>query len=169
MATVGSAGRLVGMPDKATLIASSLIISLAACGQPSNVNPPTEPAQPVAAPATGGPSSAVGAQDRAAFTGRWAADAAWCGNTSATTDQVPIEITTTEFRGYENRCAIGEVSETDAGWEAQLACQSEGTTSNERVRFSVAGEAMTVSWLDRDTGPMTLVRCPVIGSDVPAG
>ena len=157
------------MPDRMTLIASTLIISLAACGENANVNPPTEPADPVAAPASGGAASAVDAQNRASFTGRWAADAAWCGNTSATTDQVPIEITTTEFRGYENRCAIGEVTETDAGWEAQLTCESEGTTTNERARFAVAGEAMTVSWLDRDSAPTTLVRCPVIGADVPAG
>ena len=63
------------MPDRMTLIASTLIISLAACGENANVNPPTEP---------------------------------------------------------------------------------------------VAGEAMTLSWLDRDTAPTTLVRCPVIGADVPA-
>lgn len=147
------------MPDRMTLAASTLIIFLSACGQGSNVNPPTEPAQPIAAPASG-PGASATASANPAFTGLWASQASWCGNTSATTDQVPVRITTTEFRGYENTCQIGQVTESDAGWEAQLQCEAEGQRTNERARFAVSGEAMTISWLDRQSPPTTLTRCP---------
>lgn len=144
-----------------TLAASTLIIFLSACGQGSDVNPPTEPAEPIASPAGGAGGSAV-ASGNPAFTGLWASQASWCANTSATTDQVPVRITTTEYRGYENACAIGDIAETDAGWETRLQCEAEGQRSEERARFAVSDETMTISWLDRDTPPTTLVRCPEI-------
>ncbi len=147
------------MPDRTTLLASTLIISLAACGQGADVNPPTAPAQPIAAPAANSELSAT-ASSNPAFTGLWASQVSWCDTTSATTDQVPVRITTTEFRGQENVCQIGRISESDAGWEAQLQCQAEGQQRTERARFAVSGEALTISWLDRQSSPTTLVRCP---------
>lgn len=144
-----------------TLPILALTALLAACGQP-NVNPPTEPAEPITGPAaeppkdTGGPRPGTGA---ASFVGRWAADPAWCANTSGA--ERAIEITPTRFDGYENDCMIVSVDERPGGWTANLRCESEGQTRHERVQVAVADSVLDLTYLDRDGAAVKLTRCPV--------
>lgn len=133
------------------------IAGLAACDRQPRVNPPTEPA--TAAPSA--PSS--GAEARRAdsppvsFVGRWAAEADWCFNPRG--DRVPIEITTTELRGYENRCEIQRITELSDGYEAALKCDAEGEARYERVRMTATAQTLAITWMDRSDRPVRLLRC----------
>jgi len=139
--------------------------TLAACGQ-SGVNPPTEPARPVkataltAAPAPVGPAG-VGAIMPGAgptnFMGRWAADVSWCPHTSG--EQQPIEISTSRFEGYGNSCAIVRIDQVEDGYDAALACQAGGVTTQERVRMQVNDQTMRLTWLSRHGVILPLNRC----------
>lgn len=133
--------------------AFALAFSLAACGE--------DPAAPTA-PAAPGPTGAEApARDTTpAFVGAWAANAAWCGNTPATGDSVPIRISETRFEGYENRCDIVQIDGGGTSWNATLSCQAEGQTSMERVRMDVTGDAMNLVYVDRGGEGVTLTRCP---------
>lgn len=155
------------------MTASQLIIlsalTLAACGR-SEVNPPTEPAAPIVTPESQAPPAApppgVGSimpgSGPQTFVGRWAADPAWCAN--ATGAERPIEITPTRFEGYENSCGIVSINQVSDGYEASLACAAEGQTSSERIRMAVQGEAMRLTWLNRNNAVVSLVRCPAPAS-----
>ena len=143
------------------------VFALAACG-PGEPNPPTEPADPIDTPEAAAPPAAQspgaggalpGTGPRS-FVGRWAADVSWCPNTTG--PQRPIEITTTRFEGYENSCAIGQVSQVAEGYDVALTCTAEGTVSSERVRMSVAGQTMRLTWLDRDGAVVTLTKCTTL-------
>jgi hypothetical protein len=147
-------------------------LALAACG-PAETNPPTDPAEPIDTPAASAPQPApppgVGpimpGSGPQTFVGRWAADAAWCANPQGA--ERPIEITTTRFEGYENSCAITSVDEVADGYQAGLSCEAEGQTSTERVRMSVQGESLRLSWPDRNGAVVLLTRCPA--TTAPAG
>lgn len=149
------------------------LLALAACG-PEATNPPTEPAQPVdgaeAAAPPPPPPPGVGTVMPGAgpqsFVGRWAADVAWCLNTQG--PERPIEITTTRFEGYENSCAIASVEQVGEGYEAALACTGEGMTSSERVRLAVSGQALRLTWLNRENAVISLTKCTQL-DDTPAG
>jgi hypothetical protein len=145
----------------------------AACG-PSDPNPPTQPAEPIdtpeaaaspPAPPPGEGSILPGAGPRS-FVGRWAADVSWCPH--ETGPQRPIEITTTRFEGYENSCAIASIDQVADGYEAVLSCTAEGMVSNERVKMAVSGQAMRLTWLNRDNAVVTLTKCTTL-EDTPAG
>lgn len=141
-------------------------LTLAACG-PAGTNPPTEPAAPIDTPESRAPppipppgaGSLRPGWGPQTFVGRWAANAAWCGNLQG--PERPIEITTTLFEGYENRCSIVRIGQVAEGYEAALACSAEGETSNERIRMAVQGEGMRLTWLNRNNAVISLVRCPV--------
>lgn len=142
----------------------SVIFALAACER-ATVNPPTEPANPVeasgavpAAPAPPGLGPSMPGAGPATFVGRWAADANWCANTSG--PEQPIRLTPTRFEGYENSCGIASLAQVRDGYEAGLACQAEGQASQERVRLSVQGDVLRLTWLDRNEAVLMLVRCP---------
>lgn len=149
------------------------VLALAACGS-GETNPPTEPAAPIdtpdaaappAAPPPGlGPSLPGGGPRN--FVGRWAADVSWCANTSGA--ERPIEITTTRFEGYENSCAIDDIQQVSDGYEADLTCMAEGSAARERVRMSVTGQAMRLTWLNRDNALINLTKCTTL-EDTPAG
>lgn len=146
------------------MIAAALVLSLAACGE-DPVNPPTEPAAPVPAAATGVPETpGAGGQlpgsGPQSFVGRWAADVAWCPNTEG--PERPIMITTTRFEGYENTCAIDAIDERTNSYTAELTCTAEGVTSQERVRFAVDGQRMTLTYLDRDGAQVQLIKCTTL-------
>jgi hypothetical protein len=147
------------------------VFVLAACG-PGETNPPTAPADPIATPGAAAPSApppGVGpvmpGTGPRSFVGRWAADVSWCPHTTG--PQRPIEITTTRFEGYENSCAIGSVDQVADGYEVALNCTGEGAVSNERVRMSVVGQTMRLTWLDRDNAVTTLTKCTTL-EDTPA-
>lgn len=141
----------------------ALTALLAACGQ-QNVNPPTEPAEPITGPGTEAPKE-TDAETRpgtgaASFVGRWAADASWCANTSGA--ERAIEITPTRFEGYENSCLIAGVDERNGGWTVNLQCESEGQTRSERVQVAVADDILDLSYPDRGGETVELTRCPVL-------
>ena len=90
---------------------------------------------------------------------------AWCPNTTGA--ERPIEITTTRFEGYENSCAISAVDQIADGYEAALTCAAEGVVSNERVRLSVTGQTLRLTWLNRDNAEVSLTKCTTL-EDTPA-
>lgn len=148
------------------------LLALAGCG-PSDTNPPTEPAAPVDTPEAEAPpptpppgvGSIMPGSGPQTFVGRWAADAAWCGNTQGA--ERPIEITTTRFQGYENSCVIQSIRQLSDGYQASLVCTAEGQTSNEGVRMAVHGDSMRLTWLSRNDAVVTLTRCAATPEAVP--
>lgn len=148
------------------------VFAVAACG-PGGPNPPTEPAEPIDTPEAAAPppapSPGVGTvmpgSGPRSFVGRWAADVSWCPNTSG--PERPIEITTTRFEGYENSCAIGSVSQIADGYDAALTCTAEGAVSEERIRMSVTGQTLRLTWLNRDNAEISLTKCTTL-EDTPA-
>lgn len=143
-----------------TNAAAVCIFLLAACDRDGGVNPPTEPAQPIQGPAPAAQKASGGGvrgTGPASFVGRWAAEADWCFNPLG--DRVPIEITTTELRGYENRCEIQRITELSDGYEAALKCDAEGEARYERVRMTATAQTLAITWLDRSDRPVRLVRC----------
>jgi predicted small lipoprotein YifL len=140
------------------------VLALAGCGQ-SGTNPPTDPAAPINTPEAQAPpqspppgvGSIMPGSGPQTFVGRWAANAAWCANTQGA--ERPIEITTTRFEGYENSCGILSISQVSDGYQASLACTAEGQTANERIRMAVQGDAMRLTWLNRNNAVVSLVRC----------
>ena len=138
--------------------ASLAAFVLTACGEAPN--PPTAPADPVSEAPTVNPTAPVRpGSGPDSFVGLWAADAAWCANTAATTDRVPIRITTDRFEGYENRCDIVGIRQAGDSYDATLACEAEGVTSREAVNMRVRDDRLALTWTDRGTEPVELVRC----------
>ena len=142
-----------------------VVFVLAGCGQ-SEINAPTDPAAPIDTPEAEAPAptpppgvgSIMPGSGPQTFVGRWAANAAWCANPQG--PERPIEITTTRFEGYENSCGILSISQVADGYEAVLACASEGQTSSERIRMAVQGDSMRLTWLNRNNAVISLARCP---------
>lgn len=140
-------------------------LALAACGQ-SEINPPTEPATAITTPEAEAPAptpppgvgSIMPGSGPQTFVGRWAANTGWCANPAGA--ERPIRITASRFEGYENSCDITNIRQLTDGYEAALTCLGEGQTSNERVRLSVQGDAMRLTWLNRNDAAVSLVRCP---------
>jgi len=140
-------------------------LALAGCGQ-AKTNPPTEPAAPIVTPEAESPpptpppgvGSIMPGSGPQTFIGRWAANARWCANTQGA--ERPIEISTLRFEGYENSCGILSITQVADGYEAALACAAEGQTSSERIRMAVQGDAMRLTWLNRNAAVVSLVRCP---------
>ena len=144
---------------------AALVLVLGGCGDGGRVNPPTQPAAPIAvedsaAPPARGQTSMLPGRGAASFVGRWAVDVSWCAAPQG--ERRPIEITSTRFEGYENSCEIAAVDEVADGYVATLACLSEGTARSERVRFQVTQEIMRLSYLDRTAEPVTLKKCTTL-------
>lgn len=141
------------------------VLACAACER-ETVNPPTEPAAPITGEGSTAPPPApppgldpiMPGAGPANIVGRWAAQRAWCANTSG--PEQAITISTLRFEGYENSCAISSLDQVDGGYEATLACASEGTTTRERVRMAAQGDSMRLTWLNRNNAVVQLVRCP---------
>lgn len=145
-------------------LALSAVLLLAACGR-EEVNPPTEPARAVEPPPDAAPPDPALDRPRpgtgpASFVGRWAADVAWCPNTSG--ERQPITITPTRFEGYENSCAIDRLDEQASSYLADLTCTAEGMTTQERVRMTVDGQRMALSWLSRNDLRVELTKCTTL-------
>lgn len=140
---------------------TALAVLLATCGR-ENVNPPTEPAEPITGPAAEPPKETEAGSrpgtGAASFVGRWAANTAWCANTSGA--ERAIEITPTRFEGYENSCMIVSVDERPGGWTASLRCDSEGQTRHERVQVAVTDNILDLTYPDRGGSTVKLTRCP---------
>ncbi len=143
---------------KQMLALSAAALALAACGEPGD--PQTESAASVSTVPTIDPTEPVRPGDGPdSFVGTWAANADWCANTSAMTDQVPIRITTDRFEGYETRCDITAIEQAGDSYDVTLACEAEGMTSRERVNMRVVEDRLTLTWSDRGGEPVQLMRC----------
>ncbi len=143
--------------------------ALAACGR-SEVNPPTEPADPVPTPdqpsvQLPGRTPTLPGRAPVSFVGRWAAQPGWCGNTTGA--EQAIEISTTRFEGYENGCDITRIDEVRGGYVVGLACEAEGVSTIERAGFSASGRTLTVTWLDRASMKTEFTRCPPLDPPPP--
>ena len=143
-----------------SLVASCVaVVALGGCDR-GGVNPPTEPAIPIEEPAAIAlPRAEARSREEGpvSFVGRWAAEADWCFNPRG--DRVPIEINTTELRGYENRCDIQRITELSDGYEVALKCDAEGEARYERVRMTATAQTLAITWMDRSDRPVRLLRC----------
>lgn len=135
------------------LLLSTVVLTLAAC-QPSTSQDDAAGAGDAPAGTTAPPA---GGEAPPAYIGRWAAEASWCANTLG--PERPIEVTATEFRGYENTCQITDLATTDAGWTATFVCQAEGQTTSQPVQLEANGERLKLTWQD-DGYDIEWRRCP---------
>lgn len=147
-----------------TSVIPMLVLALAACGEPE-VNPPTEPADPIQTPDQAGETPTLPGGGPVSFVGRWAAQPGWCGNTAG--PEQAIEISTTRFKGYENACAITRIGEVQGGYIAYLSCEAEGVATAERLGLSVTGQTLSVTWLDRASLKTEFTRCPALDPPPP--
>lgn len=91
------------------------------------------------------------------YVGEWAADPVWCTDQ---TNGFPITITATQFQGRENVCEMSEIEPTpEGGATAQLSCIAEGTTIEEPIIYSPAGEDLAITWPDRGPEATLFSRC----------
>lgn len=157
---------------RACFLILTAMLMLGACDR-QTVNPPTEPAEAIAttevappAPSPPGVGPALPGAGPESFVGQWAAQAAWCGNTTG--PERPITLTPLRVEGYENSCAITRLTEVVDGYEVALACQAEGAAARERVRLSVQDDVLRLTWLDRNDAVVLLKRCPAAPSAPPA-
>jgi hypothetical protein len=143
------------------VISGLAVVVIAGCDREPRIDPLTEATVAIdAAPPAQGPPGAeavLAGAGPASFVGRWAAEADWCFNPRG--DRMPIEITTTELRGYENRCDIQRITEISTGYEAALKCDAEGEARYERVRMTATAQTLAITWMDRSDRPVRLVRC----------
>lgn len=153
------------------IMSLTALLFVAACDRPGAVNPPTEPAPPIEGPIAAAPpaqrppgmESILPGAGPPSFIGRWAARAEGCAQPSG--QRRAIEITTTEFRGYQTRCAIDSIDEQPDGYQAVLTCDREGRRTRERARFVATAEMLSLTWLDRAADqPVRLIRCTALAN-----
>ncbi len=120
--------------------------------KPAAAAAPATPAAPVTPAAT--PATAEGL---APLFGSWAGQLADCGT-------LAIQVSETRFEGAENSCDIAGFSDnSDGSFTASMSCTGEGAKSEERVKmrplFAPTGEAIGLTYLDRDNAEATVLRC----------
>lgn len=150
------------------LAAALAALSLAACSAEERETTPDTPApgaaegQPIpAAPPEPEPErSPTAPSPDAPYVGVWAGPQASCDNRPGSGEAAPIQITRTDFIGYENRCEIRSVTRTGEGYEAVMRCTSEGETSSERLVLGVNADTLDITYSDRDDMTASFVRCP---------
>lgn len=153
-------------------LALGLLLStalLAGCGQEAAVNPPTDPApaseaQGMAAPGVGSGAAGAGAMPGTgptSFVGRWSRDVSWCADPAG--DARVLDITAMQFTGDSHRCDIASIDQSINGYDATLQCQTAAGTRTERVSMAVAGQVLTLTWLDRQDEPIALTKCTTLG------
>nr|WP_314436510.1 hypothetical protein [uncultured Brevundimonas sp.] len=135
---------------------------LSACGN-GDVNPPTEPAEPLRTPEamqplqTKGPSLLATRGPRS-FVGVWAANLNWCSQPDG--ENRPIRITPMRFEAYQNSCDIASIQETGSGYVATLSCVANGRAVTERLHMSSSGDVLNLVYLDQNRASLKLARCP---------
>ena len=95
------------------------------------------------------------------FVGRWSRDVSWCADPAG--DPRTLEITPTQFSGDGSRCDIASIDQAINGYDATLRCEAGTGTRTERVSMAVAGQVLTLTWLDRQDEPMSLTKCTTLG------
>ncbi|HOV03563.1 MAG TPA: hypothetical protein PLJ34_02095 [Hyphomicrobiales bacterium] len=91
------------------------------------------------------------------YEGKWAAEAAWCRNTPATTDQVPITVSARGIEGYESSCPFTSVTRKDGNYVAKAKCSGEGETWTETYVMAVEGRTLTLTY--EDGSSVKFVKC----------
>lgn len=138
---------------------------LAACDPPGQVNPPTEPAQPIQGPGTSAPppqrppgmEPLLRGAGATSFVGRWAATAGSCAQVG---DQVALEITTADLHGRGLHCTIETINERGQGYDALLACETAAGRTERHARLEATDDTLRLMWLDQPAEPpMRLIRC----------
>ena len=145
----------------------SLVLAVSACGE-AEVNPPTEPAQPVTeatARDAFGPAG-QGAVYRpgtgpASFVGRWAEDVSACPRDPGGAG-TPVEITVSEVRGNGVDCDIASIAQIGDSYDATLLCPS-----RQRVRLTVADHVLTALYLAPEVRSVTLSKCTTLADTNP--
>ena len=138
------------------LLMSAAAFALAAC-EPADEAPDALPDEtPAETPVTPAPTPGP-TPTPAGYVGAWAADPAWCENTTG--PERPVRITATRFEGYENSCDITEVQPADGGWTATFTCQAEGMTNVEQVGLQPDGDRLELTWTGSGQA-VTFTRCP---------
>ena len=94
--------------------------------------------------------------------GIWSADPEWCVNAAniGSVTPAPIDLTDTEFRGYENTCDIivaDEISEMNA-FVLEMECMSEGDVYDEK-RIVMVDDTTMFMWFGTEE-PIRFDRCP---------
>ena len=157
-------------PDLALGILISTVL-LAGCGEEAAVNPPTQPAPAIETPGMATPGIESGAAGAGAmpgtgptsFVGRWSRDVSWCADPAG--DPRTLDITPMQFSGDGNRCEITGIDQAINGYDATLRCQAGTGTRTERVSMTVAGQLLTLTWLDRQDDPVALTKCTTLGDN----
>ncbi|MBB5746484.1 hypothetical protein [Brevundimonas variabilis] len=155
-------------------LALGLLLStalLAACGQEAAVNSPTEPAPAIETPAMATPgvdsgiagSGAMPGTGPTSFVGRWSRDVSWCADPAG--NPRTLAITPVQFAGDGQRCEIASIDQAVNGYDANLQCQTGTGPRTERVSMTVAGQVLTLTWLDRQDDPVTLTKCTTLGDN----
>lgn len=135
---------------------------LTACSN-GDVNPPTEPAEPLRTPEAmqqvqpKGPSSLASRGPRS-FVGIWAANLRWCDQPQGANS--PYTITPLRFDGHDHSCEIASIRETGSGYAASLSCIANGQPRTERVHMAATGDVMNLTYVEQDMATVKLVRCP---------
>jgi len=99
-------------------------------------------------------SSATAAEP---WEGKWAADPSWCGNTSETTDAVPVVYSRRRMEGYENSCRVTDIRRIRSETRLSLACEGEGMSYTDVQWLRVSGNRLRVR--DKDGSTVTFFRC----------
>lgn len=68
-----------------------------------------------------------------------------------------------QFSGDGNRCDIASIDQAINGYDATLRCQAGPEVRTERVSMAVAGQVLTLTWLDRQDDPVALTKCTTLG------
>ncbi|WP_313574634.1 hypothetical protein [Brevundimonas sp.] len=146
-----------------------LAILLAACDPPGQVNPPTEPAQPIQGPGTSAPppqrppgmEPMLRGAGATSFIGRWAATADACAQ--AGDHQAVLDVTTTDLHGRGLRCALETINERGQGYDALLACETATGRTERHARFEATDDSLRLMWLHQPSEqPMRLIRCTAL-------
>ncbi len=141
---------------------------LAACDPPGQVNPPTEPAQPIQGPGTSAPppqrppgmEPLLRGAGATSFVGRWAAAAGACAQPD---DEAALEITTADLHGRGLLCVIETINERGQGYDALLSCQTAAGQAERPARFEATDDTLRLIWLDRpNEQPQRLIRCTTL-------
>ena len=76
------------------------------------------------------------------WAGYWAADPAWCANTTGEVPEAPIYLADTEFMGYENGCdvVVAEPHPAGAAWTMTMSCMGEGESYEQSVLLMLTAD-----------------------------
>jgi len=91
------------------------------------------------------------------YEGTWAAKAAWCGNSSSETDEVPITVSSNGLEGYEYGCSFASVNKFSNAWITTMVCSYEDENSVETMQMTVSGNTLTLK-ADGKKG-VKFIRC----------